>query len=108
MCDFEKEEDIAISTPVLIKTARKKQSTKRSRRESYDRHLRKLYAHAYFRALKKLNYDDPSSKVVRSKSRNGCERYYKRHSNRKVRHYTSEIPKGSGYKRIFDYWWTID
>lgn len=39
-----------------------------------------------------------------------CERYryYKRHSNRKVRRTKTQIPHGNGYRKIFDYKWAID
>lgn len=107
--NYEKEEDFNYeSTPKKAQIARKKWSTKRSRRESYNKHLRKIYAYSYYRALKKLDYDDPASKVVRSKSRYDGTSFYKAYSNRKVRRYVTEIPKGASYKRIFDYWWTID
>ena len=36
-----------------------------------------------------------------------CSKYYKRYSNRVVRH-TKEIYKGNQYRKVFDYWWTID
>lgn len=40
----------------------------------------------------------------------GCSRYgyFKRHSNRMVRRYSGFIPKGNGYRKIFDYQWEID
>lgn len=32
--------------------------------------------------------------------------YFKSISNRKIRHYTKELPlKGTGYKKIYDLWW---
>lgn len=38
---------------------------------------------------------------------NSCGKYYKRYSNRVVRR-TKEIYKGNQYRKVFDYWWTID
>ena len=32
---------------------------------------------------------------------------YKRIANRRVRQYKGKISGGCGYRRIFDYWWTI-
>lgn len=34
--------------------------------------------------------------------------YFKKHSNRQVRRYKDNIPKGNGYRKIFDYQWEID
>lgn len=33
--------------------------------------------------------------------------FYKRASNKKVRHHEGRLPKGNGYRRLFDYWWTL-
>ena len=35
--------------------------------------------------------------------------YYKRYSNKKVRKYDIDVRlKGGAYKKVFDYWWTVD
>lgn len=34
--------------------------------------------------------------------------FYKKYANRVVRKYKGEIPSGCGYKKCFDYWWTVD
>lgn len=34
--------------------------------------------------------------------------FFKRVSNKKVRSHQGRIPKGSWYRKIFDYWWAID
>ena len=34
--------------------------------------------------------------------------FFKRVSNKKVRRSTDLPPKGTGYRKVFDYWWTID
>lgn len=33
--------------------------------------------------------------------------FFKRVSNKKVRHSKYILPKGNGYRKLFDYWWTI-
>ena len=38
----------------------------------------------------------------------GLYKYYKKYSNRCVRRYKKEIHSGGAYKKIFDYWWTVD
>lgn len=38
----------------------------------------------------------------------GYYKYYKKYSNRCVRRYKKEIHSGGAYKKIFDYWWTVD
>lgn len=32
---------------------------------------------------------------------------YKRVSNKKIRRHKGDLPKGNGYRRLFDYWWTL-
>lgn len=34
--------------------------------------------------------------------------FYKKYANKVVRRYKGEIYKGNGYKKCFDYWWTVD
>lgn len=36
-----------------------------------------------------------------------CQRWLKRVSNKKVRAYPSFPQKGDGYRRVFDYWWSL-
>lgn len=43
-------------------------------------------------------------KSQRAKSRAA---WYLKCCNRKVRHYKGEIPSGSQYKRLADYWWLL-
>lgn len=59
------------------------------------------------------NFDDPIGTVYYKKTYRGNHKgnrysYYKKYSNRKVRRYNGEIHNGSNYKKIFDYWWTVD
>lgn len=43
-----------------------------------------------------------------SKRKWNAFKYYKKHSNKMVHRYKGELPvKGNGYRKIFDYWWTI-
>ena len=45
----------------------------------------------------------------RDNHRCGRYKYYKKYANRCVRKYQGEIHnKGNQYKKIFDYWWTVD
>ena len=34
--------------------------------------------------------------------------YYKKYANRQVRRHKDKIQSGGGYKKVFDYWWTVD
>lgn len=46
-------------------------------------------------------------KYIKYNKNSNRQRFYKKHSNRIVR--KSDIPhKGNGYRRYFDYWWTMD
>ena len=59
------------------------------------------------------NFDDPVGTVYykrvyranRSRNRYAC---YKKYSNRLVRQYSGELHKGSSYRKIFEYWRTVD
>lgn len=35
------------------------------------------------------------------------QRYLKQQSNKRVRRYKAEIPKGNSYRKLFEYWWEL-
>lgn len=51
-----------------------------------------------------------AKRFYRGKHRNSRSSYYKKISNRTVRRtpIDVEIPDGGGYRRRYDYWWTVD
>lgn len=36
-----------------------------------------------------------------------AQRFLKRQSNKRVRRYTGNIPKGNSYRKLLDYWWEL-
>lgn len=48
-------------------------------------------------------------RCYRDKHKGGRYKFYKKYSNRCVRRYKGEIHiKGNYYRKVFDYWWTVD
>lgn len=47
-------------------------------------------------------------RLYRGKDNGDLFGFYKKYSNRVVRRYKKELPKGCGYKKCFDYWWVVD
>lgn len=45
---------------------------------------------------------------IKRPKRSSNKVFFKRVSNKKVRRSKEILPKGNGYRRLFDYWWTID
>lgn len=59
------------------------------------------------------NFDDPVGtiyykKIYRGNHKGNRYTYFKKHSNRCVRRYKEELHKGGSYKKVFDYWWTVN
>lgn len=51
-------------------------------------------------------WTDEDRKYVRNRKCSALEQFYKRVSNRKVRHYKEDLSHGD-YKKVFDLWWTL-
>ena len=88
---------------------KKKRRNKRERDLKHKRHLEILWD-------AKKNWWFPPALYVEDKSyykrltpNHGGRRprFYKKQSNKQVRRYKDEIPKGAGYKKVFDYQWTL-
>lgn len=47
-------------------------------------------------------------RLYRGKHKHNRYKYYKKNANRCVRQYKGEIYKGNMYRKIFDYWWSVD
>lgn len=48
-------------------------------------------------------------RYYRDNHKGGRYKFYKKYANRCVRRYKGEIHiKGNHYRKIFDYWWTVD
>ena len=47
-------------------------------------------------------------RLYRDNHKGGRYKYYKKYANRCVRRCKGEIHSGGAYKKIFDYWWTVD
>lgn len=98
-------EDFDSRAPQLKITFRKKKRNKRERDQKYKQHLKYLYQ------INKQWHPCPVSHVIEGKDyyKRKCpnhggknRRFYKKESNKRVRHYSKRIPNGSKYKRIYD------
>lgn len=102
---------------------KKKRRNKRERDLKHKRHLKALYENNQYYPSP-VTYtdeiyvkgegwvDNPKpyyKRCYRDNHKGGRYRYYKKYSNRCVRRYKKEIHcKGNQYRKIFDYWWTVD
>ena len=102
-------------------SSKKKKRNKRERDLKHKRHLERLWdtkKKCYYRPVlyvdyilvnyKKQNIDKPYYIKLTPNHGGKYRRMLKRQSNKRVRHYKGEIPKGSGYKKIFEYQWMLD
>lgn len=48
-----------------------------------------------------------TGKYIRYPKNSKCQRWLKRVSNKKVRACPNLPKNGNGYRRVFDYWWTL-
>lgn len=102
--------------------AKKKQSTKFTRREKYQQQLKHLNRIANYPAPSiyvdekwdnelrcYIPVDKPYYKrCYRGNHKGNRYRYYKRYSNKVVRHYEGDLHNGKSYKKIYDFWWSVD
>ena len=80
-------------------------SYKRSKESK--RRLKKLYKKTKTKLAGGVYYDTEKKRYIRySASEFGNAKKLRTRANRKVRHMT-DIQSGSGYKKAFDYWWTL-
>lgn len=100
----------------------KKRLTKRERGGRYRKHLQKLAAlseidcpknHMYGGALyMDETADGPLKKPYYRRYWRGCHnnrfKYWLKVSNRKVRRYKGGVHSGGSYRKIFDYWRTVE
>ena len=48
-----------------------------------------------------------TGKYIKYPKNSKCQRWLKRVSGKKVRAYPHLPPKGNGYRKVFDYWWSL-
>lgn len=48
-----------------------------------------------------------TGKHIKYPKNSNCQRWLKRVSGKKVRAYPCLPQKGNGYRKVFDYWWTL-
>lgn len=91
-------------------------STKRSRKEKYNNKLKRLYdsCRGYPSPVIKydwINFEDVElpyyKRSYKGNHKGSRYKFYKKHSNKLVRR-SNYISNYGGYKKIFDYWWTVD
>lgn len=115
-------EDAYVQPIILKKISKQKRKTKRERDLVYKNHVKylsKTYPSYPPPAMPVdengcWNFDDPIGTVYYRRTYRGNHKgnrysFYKKYSNRCVRRYKGEIhSKGNQYRKIFDYWWTVD
>lgn len=115
-------EDVYIQPIILRNHSKQKKKTKRERDLKYKNHveyLAKTYPSYPPPAMPvdengHWNFDDPIGAVYYRRTYRGNHKrnrysFYKKYSNRCVRRYKGEIhSRGNQYRKIFDYWWTVD
>lgn len=99
-CEDAFEEDITQTTE-----ANKKRSSKRTRRDNHIRRVNNIYNE---NKRWMSPYYEHNGRLIQSNFAWRSKRYYKKYSNKQVRKYNKEIKSGNSYRKIFDYWWTID
>lgn len=49
----------------------------------------------------------PVGNHIKFPKNSNAQRYYKNQSNRRVRRYKGSLPNGNGYRKLYEYWWTL-
>lgn len=110
--------------PIIIKNySKQKRRNKRERDQKHKNHLKFLAENVRY-YLSPVIYTDEIyvkgegwvgnpkpyyKRCYRDNHKGGRYKYYKKYSNRCVRGYKGEIhSKGNQYRKIFDYWYTVD
>jgi len=105
-----------------LNKSNKKRLNKHSRRYKYQQHLKKLNRIAYYptpvmyieenwdkKLRKYIPLDKPYYKRCYRGNHDGSRyKFYKRYANKNVRRYQGELHNGGSYKKVYDYWWSVD
>jgi len=106
----------------LIHKENKKRSSKRTRQEKYQNHLKYLSEIANYptpsmliiekwdiELLQYVKLDVPYYKRCYRGNHSGSRyRFYKKYANKIVRRYSCDLHNGGLYKREYDFWWEVD
>lgn len=79
----------------------------RRRRHDSDKYKRRLRFLSSFGGYPSGAYYNRSKGRYIRTYRDKFSGWFKRYANRVVRRYDKHIYNGSGYKKVYDYWWTI-
>lgn len=98
----------SFDTPIVFShdVDKERYRTKRCNTRNYQAKLRRLSQYGYFRVV--WESDGRIMKDSISVGKNSVADFLKRLSNKIVRRYTKRISDGNAYRKLFDYWWTID
>ena len=86
---------------------------RRKRQEKTDRRLAiiQLSGYAPHRGYVDWGFEGKTllhtGKYIKYPKNSKCQRWLKRVSGKKVRAYPHLPPKGNGYRKVFDYWWSL-
>lgn len=94
-----------------------KRKTGRAYRRAMNRHkdnrLRKILTYGYHPEAGYVDWDwvdgvfQPVGNHIKYPKNSNRQVYWKTHSNRVVRRYRGYLPKGNGYRKLFEYMYTI-
>lgn len=106
---FEEVPDKKVNRQRKTGNAYRRQMRKRKRDE-----LMKIMTYGYNPAAGYVDWDwangvwRPVGNHIKYPKNSNRQVYWKNQSNRKVRRYKGELPKGNSYRKLFEYAWTID
>lgn len=112
--------DACQKEPEIRRQSGKKRLSRREKDEKHIRHLRKLAAlneidcrkNTMYGGVVYLESDGLKKKSYYRRYWRGCHnnrfKYWRKIAGRKVRRYKGDVHNGGFYKKVFDYWWTVD
>ena len=114
--------DAYIDEPIVANRFKKKRRNKRERDLKHKNRLKSLAENCNYYPSPVIYTDEiwvkgygyvknPKpyyKRMYRDNHKGGRYKYYKKYANRCVRRYKGELHNGGSYKKVFDYWWTVD
>ena len=114
--------DAYLDIPKYENRSKRKRRNKRERDLKHKNHLKYLHQHCNFYPspvtytdeiwVKGCRYvENPKpyyKRLYRGNHKSNRYSWYKKYANRCVRRYKGELHSGGSYKKVFDYWWSVD
>lgn len=94
-------EDAFDEAGLVHKKSNKSSTSKRTRRDSYIKHIENIYSFTRRRWMSP--YYEHDGRLIQSNFAWRNKRFYKKYSNKQVRKYNKDIGNGNNYRKVFDY-----